>query len=158
MFGANIVVLEALRFLLGKAQDFSGPFGELVKPIPVAHVCTALFVSSRAWAVALSAVGVYLYALQGPAYYFSISAMASPVCKFKATDLAHIGQGFSKKVVKCVPHPTPKGEKERGAARRATLFLSLFCHRRRPVSAEQCDFCEALSCCRLSLSYKNGIV
>jgi len=34
--------------------------------------------------------------------------------------------GFSK-VVKCVPHPTPKGEKERGAAgaRRATFFLSL---------------------------------
>jgi len=31
------------------------------------------------------------------------------------------------KVVECVPHPTPKGEKERGeaGARLATLFLSL---------------------------------
>ena len=35
-------------------------------------------------------------------------------------------QGFSK-VTECLPHPTPKREKERGAAgpRRATLFLSL---------------------------------
>jgi len=37
--------------------------------------------------------------------------------------------------------PTPKGEKERGAAaRRATLFLSLFCRRRRQALAEEYDF------------------
>ncbi len=54
----------------------------------------------------------------------------------------YMSQGFSK-VVKCVPHPTPKGEKERGAAghaRRATLFLSRLCRRMRLVLAEQCDF------------------
>ncbi len=38
--------------------------------------------------------------------------------------------------------PHPRGEKEGGAAgaRRATLFLSFFCRRRRLVLAEQCDF------------------
>jgi hypothetical protein len=43
--------------------------------------------------------------------------------------------------LQCVPRPTPKGEKERGAAgRRTTLFLSLFCRRRRQALAEEYDF------------------
>src|SRR5207249_839218 len=40
------------------------------------------------------------------------------------------------------PHPERerKSVARRAAARRATLFLSLFCRRRRPVLAEQDDF------------------
>src|SRR5947207_3699075 len=48
-------------------------------------------------------------------------------------------EGYSK-VVECVPHSTPKERKSvarLAPAGRATLFLSLFCRRRRLVLAEQ---------------------
>src|SRR5438552_14745488 len=38
MFGADVVVLEALGFLLSQAQDFPGSFCELVKPVSVVHL------------------------------------------------------------------------------------------------------------------------
>src|SRR5690242_18528766 len=38
MFGANVVVLEALGFLLSKAQDLPGPLCKLVKPVSVVHL------------------------------------------------------------------------------------------------------------------------
>src|SRR5258708_32739112 len=35
MFGANIIMLEALGFFLSETQDLPGPLGELIIPIPV---------------------------------------------------------------------------------------------------------------------------
>src|SRR5579883_2646173 len=35
---ANIIVLEALRFLLSETQDFSGTLCKLIKPISVVHL------------------------------------------------------------------------------------------------------------------------
>jgi hypothetical protein len=39
MFRANIIVLEALCFLLGETQDFASPLRKLVKPISIIHLC-----------------------------------------------------------------------------------------------------------------------
>jgi hypothetical protein len=33
MFGADIIVVEALGFFLGQCQDLTGPFGKFFKPI-----------------------------------------------------------------------------------------------------------------------------
>ena len=41
MLSPNVIVLEALSFFLSETQDFPGPRGELIKSIPVAHVCIA---------------------------------------------------------------------------------------------------------------------
>ena len=38
MFCADVVVLEALGFLLGKTQDFPGSLREFVEPIFVVHL------------------------------------------------------------------------------------------------------------------------
>src|SRR5437660_12284512 len=38
MFCANIIVLEALCFLLSKAQNFASPLGKLVKTISIIHL------------------------------------------------------------------------------------------------------------------------
>ncbi len=38
MFRANIIVLEALSFLLGEAQNFSSTLCKLVKPISIIHL------------------------------------------------------------------------------------------------------------------------
>src|SRR5258708_2865509 len=35
MFGADVIMLEALGFFLSETQDLPGPLGELVKPISV---------------------------------------------------------------------------------------------------------------------------
>src|SRR6266851_3328179 len=42
MLRADVVVLEALRLLLGEAQNFPGPLRKFVEPVLVAH----LFISS----------------------------------------------------------------------------------------------------------------
>ena len=38
MFGANVVVLEALGFLLSEAQNFARTLGKLIKPISIVHL------------------------------------------------------------------------------------------------------------------------
>src|SRR6266568_6437428 len=38
MFGADVIVLEALRFFLSEAQDLPGPLCELIKPISIVHL------------------------------------------------------------------------------------------------------------------------
>jgi hypothetical protein len=38
MFSANIVMLEALGFLLSEAENFSGSLCELIEPISVVHL------------------------------------------------------------------------------------------------------------------------
>src|SRR5438876_6253719 len=43
MFCANVIVLEALGFLLSKAQDFPGPLCEFVEPIFVVHLLSPPF-------------------------------------------------------------------------------------------------------------------
>src|SRR5260221_382407 len=37
MFGADVIMLEALGFFLSETQDLPGPLGELVKPVPIVH-------------------------------------------------------------------------------------------------------------------------
>jgi len=51
MFCSNVVVLEALRFFLGQAQNLSGSFGKSIKPISIVHsgfIPRAMETSSRA--------------------------------------------------------------------------------------------------------------
>jgi hypothetical protein len=38
MLGADIIVLEALRFFLSQAQNLSGSFGKSIKPISIVHL------------------------------------------------------------------------------------------------------------------------
>src|SRR5947209_9929958 len=47
MLGANVVVLEALCFLLSQAQYFSGSLGEFVKPVPISHGSSSSFEGGR---------------------------------------------------------------------------------------------------------------
>src|SRR6266705_2384181 len=37
MFGADVIMLEALGFFLSETQDLPGPLGEPVKPISIVH-------------------------------------------------------------------------------------------------------------------------
>ncbi len=37
MFGADVIMLEALGFFLSETQDLPGPLCELVKPVPIVH-------------------------------------------------------------------------------------------------------------------------
>ena len=38
MFCANVIVLEALSFLLGEAQNFARSLSKLVEPISIIHL------------------------------------------------------------------------------------------------------------------------
>src|SRR5437660_476742 len=73
------------------------------------------------------------FGLKGIASF--LSRVDRPCCLFNDTIPSKCLQAtLISKAVTCVPHPTSKGEKECGAAGqagRATLFLSLFCRRRR---------------------------